>query len=356
MEKIYNILVINPGSTSTKVAYYKNETKVNEKELDHAVDELKKFKRPMDQLAMRTAALEEYMREIGLDPAELDIIASRGSLGQGLKAGGYAIDEALVHAHTTSKATHPALLGAVMANEIIKQYPHIKGYIYDAPGLNEGDPIASVTGLPEIADDNGGHTLNHHAVGRMVAAKLGKAYEDVNLIVLHMGGGTSCGAHSGGRIVDMAKNTFTSIRCGNIPSMPLVKLCYSGKYTLEEITKLLSSQSGLFGYLGTGDLREIDRRIEEGDKEAAFYLNAMAYQMAKDIGQQATVLKGKVDGIVLTAGMARSKRLTDLITERVSFIAPVFVVPGAYEMEALVQGALRIVRGEEAVNPYPVKA
>lgn len=355
MDKKYRILVINPGSTSTKVAYYENETLLNERELDHSVDELKKYERPLEQLPMRTKALNEYIADVGIDLDSLDLIASRGSLGQGLKAGGYAVDEVLLHAHMTSKATHPALLGALMANEIVKEHPHIHAYIYDAPGLNEGEPIATVTGLPDIADDNGGHTLNHHAVGRMAAAKLGKSYAEARLIVLHMGGGTSCGAHAGGRIIDMSKNPFTSIRCGNVPAVPLIKLCYSGKYTQQELTRRVSSQSGLFGYLGTGDLREIERRIDAGDTEAAFYLEAMAYQMAKDIGQQATVLSGKVDAIVLTAGMARSKKLTDMITERVKFIAPVMVFPGAFEMEALVQGVLRIERGEETVNQYPVK-
>lgn len=355
MEKEYSILVINPGSTSTKVAFYKNNVKVDETELDHSVTELKKFKRPMEQLEMRTAALREYLRTMDITPGDIDLIASRGSLGQQLKAGAYAVDEALVSAYVATKATHPAILGAVMANELKKENPDIRAYIYDAAGVNEGDPIACVTGLPEISDDNGGHTLNHHAVARMVAEGMGKSYQDINLIVLHMGGGTSCGAHSGGRIIDMSKGTFTTIRCGDVPSGPLIKLCYSGKYTYDEINRMVSSQSGLFGYLGTGDLREIDRRIEEGDTEAAFYLEAMAYQMAKEIGLEATVLKGRVDAIVLTAGMARSKRLTDLITERVSFIAPVVLMPGAYEMDALVSGVLRVVRGEETVNEYPAQ-
>lgn len=354
MDRVKKILVLNPGSTSTKVAYFENETMVNEKELDHSVEELKKFSRPIEQLPMRSKAVMEYLDEIGIKTSALDLIASRGSLGQRLQPGGYAIDEALIHAHSTSKATHPALLGALIANEIMKENPSIRGYIYDAPGVNEGDAIATVTGLPEISDDNGGHTLNHHAVGRMAAERLGKRYEDANLIVMHMGGGSSCGAHSGGRIIDMSKNAFTSIRSGNVPSNALVKLCYSGKYTEKELTRILSSQSGLFGYLGTGDLREIEKRIEAGDEKAKFYLDAMAYQMAKDIAGQAAVLKGKVDCIVLTAGMARCKTLTDAITERVSFIAPVMVIPGAYEMDALVKGVLRIVNGEEAAHEYPV--
>lgn len=354
MDKVCNILVINPGSTSTKVAYYRNENLVSEEELDHSVDELKKYERPVEQLDMRRNALSDYMQRAGIDPEKLDLIAARGSLGQGLKAGGYAVDAPLLHAHMITTATHPALLGAILANEIVKEHPHIRAYIYDAPGLNEGDPIATVTGLPEIIDDNGGHTLNHHAVGRMAAAKLGKQYKDSRLIVLHMGGGTSCGAHAGGRIIDMCKDPFTSIRAGNVPSIPLIKLCYSGKYTAYELTRMVSSRSGLFGYLGTGDLREVESRINAGDDKAAFYFDAMAYQMAKAIGQQAAVLKGDVDAIVLTAGMAHSKLLTDKIAERVSFIAPVMVFPGAYEMLALVQGVLRIERGEEAVNEYPV--
>lgn len=353
MEKTYKILVLNPGSTSTKAALFENESLVSEKELDHSVDELKKYSRPIEQLDMRFSALKEYLNELGISARDIDLIASRGSLGQKLRPGGYAVDEKLLAAHRSSTATHPALLGALMANELVKENPDIRAYIYDAPGVNEGDPIACVTGLPEIRDDNGGHTLNHHAVGRMAAEALGKRYEDARLIVLHMGGGTSCGAHLGGRIIDMAKNTFTSIRCGNVPSGELIKLCYSGKYTREELTRRFSSQSGLFGYLGTGDLREVERRIDSGDSEAAFYLEAMAYQMAKDIGQQATVLRGQVDAIVLTAGMARCKRLTDLITERVSFIAPVLLFPGAYETQALVNGVLRIERGEETVNEYP---
>lgn len=353
MEKGYKILVINPGSTSTKVAFYENEKLVDEKELDHGVEELKRFLCPQDQLPLRSAALKDYLHELELTPADLDLIAARGSLGQRLQAGGYAVDEALLAAHRNAKTTHPALLGALMAQELVAENPAIRAYIYDAPGVNEGDPIASVTGLTDIQDDNGGHTLNHHAVGRMAAKQLGKAYEDANLIVLHMGGGTSCGAHKGGRIIDMTKNAFTSIRSGNLPSTALIKLCYSGKYTQEELTRKVSSQSGLFGYLGTGDLREVERRIENGDEEAAFYLEAMAYQMAKDIAAEAAVLKGQVDAIVLTAGMARSKRLTDLIKERVSFLAPVMLMPGAYEMEALVQGVLRIVRGEEQIHPYP---
>ena len=355
MDKVYKILVINPGSTSTKVAYFENEAKVNERELDHDSEELKKYAKPLDQLGMRSAAVLEYLSDLGMGVEDLDLIASRGSLGQlGLKAGAYAVDEPLLKAYRASDGTHPAILGAVIANELVKANPKIRAYIYDAAGINEGGPMAAVTGLPEIEDDNGGHTLNQHAVGRMVAERFGLKYEEANLIVLHMGGGTSCGAHRGGRIVNLSKNTFTSIRCGNVPSIPLAKLCYSGKYTYEYLRKLMSSGSGLLGYLGTGDLREVDRRIDAGDEKAAFYLEAMAGQMAKEIGAQATVLDGRVDAIALTAGMARCKRLTDMIAAKVRFIAPVIVVPGAFEMEALALGILRVARGEEGVNAFPI--
>jgi butyrate kinase len=354
MDKIYKILVINPGSTSTKVAYYENEMQIDEKNLDVDREEIKSFKSIFDQYPMRRKAIEQYVADLGMTLGDIDIIASRGAGGGNQKAGAYMIDEAYVGHCYAFHIPHASSLGAVIALDIMKEY-NIPGFIYDADGTNEFNEYAVLSGMKEFPILPGSHTLNAKAAARKGAALLGGRYEDYNLIVCHMGGGVSTGCHDHGRLVDSTCDAFAPERSGAIPMMaaiPFTQGCFSGKYTLSQMIKMQFGEGGLVSYLGTSDLREVERRIAAGDAEAEFYYDGMIYGLAKDIAAMATVVNCKTDGIVLTGGMAYSKMLVRRLSPKVRLLAPVLVVPGSQEMEGLATGALRVIRGEEPYHRF----
>ncbi len=350
MGKVFKLFVINPGSTSTRVAYYENEKEIHSKKLNHPTEVIAQFKEINDQLEMRKAMVEDYIKEIGI--TELDAIASRGGGGRPLHCGGYGITPLMVEECKRAPWPHASNLGVMLSAELMKQFG-VKGYIYDAPLADDFSEYAKVSGLPELPTQRGaGHPLNEKAAGWTIARKLGGRYEDYNFIICHLGGGITVNAHEKGKITDSHINAFSPERAGALPMIGFTKMCFSGKWTLESCIKRQMGGGGLVAYLGTSDILEVDKRIENGDREAEFYFEAMIYQIAKDIGGMATVMNGNVDRVILTGEIAHSKRLTDSLTKRVNFIAPVEIVPGAVEMKALVEGVLRMLRNEEPIKDY----
>lgn len=353
MQKIFKLFVINPGSTSTRVAYYENEKEIYSKKLIHPTEVIAQFKEINDQLEMRKIMVNDYLEEIGI--TELDAIVSRGGGGRPLRCGGYGITALMVEECKRAPWPHASNLGVMISSELMQRFG-VPGYIYDAPLADDFSEYAKVSGLPELPTQRGaGHPLNEKAAGWTVSRKLGGRYEDYNFIICHLGGGITVNAHEKGKIIDSHINAFSPERAGALPMIGFTKMCFSGKWTLETCIKRQMGQGGLVAYLGTSDILEIEKRIEQGDKEAKFYFEAMVYQIAKDIGGIATVMNGDVDRVILTGEIAHSKRLTDGLTRRVNFIAPVEIVPGAVEMEALVAGVLRILKKEEALNDYDIE-
>lgn len=352
----YRILCINPGSTSTKIAVFENGEKKDEVNLEHSADEISKYSDIVSQLPMRRAAIEDYLSSHGWELNGFDAIAARGAPdGKHYHAGAYRIDADMVASCMNPKnAFHPMSLAPVIAYGWSKEYD-IPAYSYDVVYVDELCDTARVTGNTIITRNPSGHTLNTKAVARKVAADMGKSYEELNLIMCHLGGGCSVSMHSQGKIIDIVaggENTFSPSRMGRCSYKSLIKLCYSGKYTEKELTRLFANNSGIVAYLGTNDCREVERRIAGGDKEARLIYDAFAYNIAKDVGMMSVVTGGKVDAIVLTGGIAYSEMLTEMVKERVGFIAPVVVYPGAIEMEALAAGVTRVLDGSETAHSF----
>ncbi|MHC1719290.1 MAG: butyrate kinase [Clostridiaceae bacterium] len=355
MKDLYRILVINPGSTSTKISVFENDKEISTKNIEHSSEELAKYSTAVEQYEMRKEAILNYLKELGTGMQEMDAIAARG-IGRWGKysAGAYEINDLMEEDSLKDTGTHGMILSPILANRWAKEFG-IKAYVYDVVPVDELEEIARISGSPLIERIGASHTLNTKATARKVAGEMGRTYEDVTFIMCHMGGGIGANLHKNGRIIDVTSDdegTFSPERAGRVSTDALIKLCFSGKYTEKQARKLMKGSAGLVGYLGTNDCKEVERRIAAGDRKAELIYEAMAYQIAKDIGALATVVNGNVDRIVLTGGIAYSKMMTDMITERVSFIAPVVVVPGAMEMEALEQGVIRVLRGEEEAKKY----
>ena len=350
MEKVFKLFVINPGSTSTRVSYYENEREVCGTKLVHPSAEIAKYKTINDQLPMRREMVNQYIQETGI--RELDAIVSRGGGGRPIHCGGYAITPLMVEECSRAPWPHASNLGVMIAIGLMEKF-RVPGYIYDAPLADDFIDLAKVSGLPELPIQRGaGHPLNEKAAGWTVAGKLGGRYEDYNFIICHLGGGITVNAHAKGKIIDSHINAFSPERAGALPMVAFTQKCFSGEWDYNKAFKRQMGGGGLVAYLGTSDVQEVERRIDAGDAQADFYFDAMIYQIAKDIGGMATVMDGQVDRIILTGEIARSQRLTERLARRVQFIAPVETVPGAVEMQALVAGTLRMLRGEEAVRDY----
>lgn len=351
------ILVINPGSTSTKIAIFEDEKPLFIEVIRHNLEEIKKFKKIFDQYEFRKGAVLDFLNSKKIDPKTLTCVVGRGGLIKPLKSGTYIINEKMIEdLREAKRGEHASNLGAIIAYEIAKPL-HIPAFIVDPVVVDEMEDIARISGLNGIERKSIFHALNQKAVARRVAKDLGKKYEEVNLIVAHLGGGISIGAHKKGRVVDVnnalnGDGPFAPERAGGLPTQDLVELCFSGKYTYEDMKKKLAGEGGLVSHLGTNDAREVERRIEQGDSYAKLVYEAMAYQVSKTIGEMAAVLKGEIDAIVLTGGIAYSDMLTNLIKERVSFLGKVLIYPGEDEMEALCLGALRVLRKEEEPKIY----
>lgn len=350
MEKVYRLFVINPGSTSTRVAYYENDREVLGTKLVHPSQEIAKYRTINDQLPMRRQMVLDYMEEAGIH--ELDAIVSRGGGGRPIHCGGYAITPLMAEECSRAPWPHASNLGVMISIDLMERF-HVPGFIYDAPLADDFIDLAKISGLPELPIQRGaGHPLNEKAAGYRVAEKLGGKYADYNFIICHLGGGITVNAHAKGKIIDSHINAFSPERAGALPMVAFTKKCFSGDWDYDTAFKRQMGGGGLVAYLGTSDVQEVERRIDAGDKDADFYFDAMIYQIAKDIGGMATVMNGQVDRVILTGEIARSQRLVERLCRRVEFIAPVEVVPGAVEMDALVAGALRMLRGQEEIRDY----
>ena len=350
------ILAINPGATSTKFAVYDDETVLVKKMVEHQGDELKHFVHVFDQHTYRTELICRELSDAGIKLESLNAVVGRGGLLKPVIGGTYRVNEIMVkEMEQAPQGEHASNLGAVIAYELAGKL-NIPAFIVDPVAVDELEPIARISGSPLLERVSMTHALNMKAVSRKIAKEMGKKYEELSLIVAHLGTGVSLSAHLGGRMIDMVdgkeEGPFAPDRCGSLPCSQLVRLCYSGQYTEQEMRKALFGSGGLYAYLGTKDIRQVKKMAEEGNEKAALLLDALAYQIAKAIGSLSTVLKGKVDRIILTGGMAYAAYFTDAIIERVQFIAPVVIVPGEEELESLVAGALRVLRGEEEPHIY----
>jgi len=355
---VYRILVINPGSTSTKLAIFEDEKEVLRETIRHSSDELAPFQRITDQYEFRKRVILEFVQKAGYDIKSFDAIVGRGGLVRPIPSGTYEVDELMLQELREGRyGEHASNLGALIANELAKE-AGVKAYIVDPVVVDEMMEMARYSGHPDFIRKSIFHALNQKAMARRVAKELGKRYEEVNVIVAHMGGGISIGAHRKGRVVDVnnaldGDGPFTPERSGTLPMTQLIDLCYSGEYTLDDVKKLIKGRGGLVAYLGTNDAREVQDRVREGDEYATLVYRAMAHQIGKWIGKMAAALDFDVDAIVLTGGLAYDDEfLVPWIKEMVSFIAPVYVYPGGDEERALAEGVLRVLRGEEKAKRY----
>lgn len=351
----YKILAINPGSTSTKIAVYHNEDEQFVENMEHSNEELSRCKTLKDQFLMRKALLLHSLETHGYRPEELSAVVGRGGMLPPVNAGGYLVNEAMKRRIIQGPiVSHASNLGALLAAAIAEPVG-IPAYIYDAVSSDELKPVAKITGIPEIERQSFCHVLNSKAMARKAAKMAGKKYAEMNFIVAHLGGGISVSAHERGKIVDVITDDagpFSPERAGSVPLLYIVDMCYSGEYNKREILSKLRGMGGLKAYLGTHNCKEIEAMIAGGDEQARMLYEAEAYQISKGIGELTPTVDGGVDNIILTGGVAYSKMLTDMITARVERIAPVIVLPGENELESLTLGALRILRGEEAVSEF----
>ena len=351
-----NVLAINPGSTSTKLAVFEDETPRLVRTLRHSVEELSAFPQATDQFEFRK---DLVLRELEADgiPLQFDAVIGRGGLFKPIPGGVYAVNEQMLHDARHTSRPHACNLGCLIAADIASRIPGCRAFIADPGVTDELDEVARITGSPLMPRITIWHALNQRAIARRYAREKGTHYEDLNLIICHLGGGISIGTHLRGRCIDVnnaldGEGPFSPERAGTLPAGPLIDLCYSGRFTREELKKRISGRAGLAAHLGTTDVPAIVARIAEGDQHAELVLDAMVYQTAKSIGAAATVLCGRVDAILLTGGIAHSDYVVSRLTERVSFLAPVHVYPGEDELEALAQNALGALRGELEVQKY----
>lgn len=350
------ILVINPGSTSTKIAVYENETPLFVSNIRHTVEELSQFSQVIDQFEFRKSLVLKEL-ESNKIPFAFDAIIGRGGLIKPIPGGVYEVNEAMKQDARHAMRTHACNLGGLIADELAASLPGCRAFIADPGVVDERDEVAFITGSPLMPKITIWHALNQKAIARRFAKELGTSYDKLDLIVCHLGGGISVAAHHQGRAID-ANNAldgdgpFSPERAGTLPAGQLIDLCFSGQHTKDELKKRISGRAGLAAHLGTTDIPSIVKSIEEGDRKAELVLDAMIYNVAKAIGGAATVLYGHVDAILLTGGIAYSDYVISRLKERISFLAPVYVYPGENEMESLAFNAMGALKGELPVQIY----
>jgi butyrate kinase len=357
-EKEYRILTINPASSYTRIGIFDNEVSLYEKTIPHDPDQPGDLFSITDQYKFRTDAILETLDMEGINISKIKAVCARGGLLRPIEGGTYIVNEPMLRDLRSGYAgQHSSNLGGIIASEISTGL-NIPAFIVDPVVVDELEPIARISGFPLIDRKSIFHALNQKAVARKVAKELGKSYEQVNLIITHMGGGTTVGVHKHGRVVDVnnglnGDGPFSPERPGTVPAGDLINFCFSGEYSRDEILKMFVEQGGLMGYLGTKDALKVENMVKNGDEKAKLIYDSMAYQTAKEIGSASAVLAGKVDAIVLTGDLAYGSGLVKSITERINWIADVIVYPGENELQALAEGALRVLRGEEEAKTYP---
>lgn len=352
MEKL---LILNPGSTSTKIAVYEDEKALFVESISHSSEEIAKYDNVADQYEFREKLILDTIEAHGVSVNDLTCIVSRGGVLPPVHSGAYRVNDDMVWQLRYAPVNeHASNLGAIIAYEIGKRQG-IPAFIYDAVGVDELIPLTQVTGFPEIKRHGLGHNLNTRAAAIRYAKENGRPYTESTIIVCHLGGGISVNLHHNGRIIDMVNDevsTFSPERAGLIPNLQLLEMATSGEYDKKTLTKRIKSKGGLMAYFGVNDSRKVEAMVEAGDEKAKLVYEAMALNTAKNIAEVSVVVNGKVDAIVLTGGIAYSKMFTKMISDRVSFIAPVTIYPGENEMESLALGGLRVMRGEETARDY----
>lgn len=353
------VIAINPGSTSTKIAVYENETPVLIKNITHSPEELAPFEKIADQFEFRKNIICKVLKEAEIRLDLVRAIVGRGGLVKPIESGVYLVNERMKEDLINSPlgVEHASNLGGLIAEDMAQGLPDAKAYIANPVVVDELDAIARYSGHPLLPRISIFHALNQKAVARQHARSLMKKYEDLNLIVVHLGGGITVGAHKKGRVVDVNQGLdgdgpFSPERTGSLPVGPLIRMCFSGKYSESEVLKMNKGAGGLVAYLGTNSAYEVEQRAKQGDEEAKNIFAAMAYQVAKEIGAMFAVLSGDVDGILITGGVAHSKWFVNEISQRVHKMAPVHIYPGEDEMRALAFNGLRVIRGETVAKEY----
>lgn len=356
MSKKFKVLALNPGSTSTKIALYEEDSCLFEEVIRHSKEDLAPFVTIYDQYEYRRDMVERALQKHGYEVADLDAVVGRGGALKSIPGGTYAVNDLMLDDLRHQVQTqHASNLGGLIARGLAD--PHaLPSYIVDPVCVDEMQPLARISGWPEMPRRSIFHALNLKATARRAAKDLNKALEETTLVMGHLGGGISFAVQQNGRMIDvqnpMDGGAFSPERSGFLPLSPLVELCYSGKYSFDEVMKKMIGKGGLSAHLGTVDAREVEAMIEAGDEKAVLVYEAMAYQIAKEIGAMATVVGGKFDAIVLTGGLAYSKKLIEMIRARVQFMGKFMVYPGEDELIALAEGALRVLRGEETEKTY----
>lgn len=350
------ILVINPGSTSTKIAVYNDTTPVLVKTIRHQANDLKQYAKATDQFEFRKQLVIDELKSNNI-PFQFDAVIGRGGLTKPLCGGVYEVNEAMMNDTRNADHQHACDLGCIIAHEIAKEIDGCRSFIADPGVTDELNDYARVCGSPHMKRIAIWHALNQRAMARRFAREHDTTYEALNLIICHLGGGISVAAHEHGKAVDVnnaldGEGPFSPERAGSLPAGDLIHLCFSGKFTEDELIKSLAGQAGLTALLGTNDMLEVEHRIDAGDEKAKFYVDAMAYHIAKCITAQAAVLSGKIDDIIITGGMARWGYLVERIMERVSWLAPTHVYPGEDELEALALNAKAVIEGEIVPQTY----
>ncbi len=353
----YKILVINPGGTSTKVSLFEDEQEIKSDNIRHSKDDLKNFEKVIDQFEYRSKLVKELLSSWDHTPSDLSAVVGRGGPFKPLKSGTYLVDNNVLDDVLNGRvqAEHPSNLGVLIANEISKS-ADINAYFVDPVSVDELLPHLRITGLPDIERNSLFHALNMKAIARKAAADLNKPYDSCTMIIVHMGSGISVGVQKNGVMIDvnnaLEHGPFAPQRAGGLPAMSLARLCYSQKYSLPQLKKILTSESGVYGYLKTDDMKSVIEKSKSGDEKSKLVYDAMVYQICQEIGGRATTVSGKVDIIAITGGIAHSNIIIDDIRSFVDWIAPVKAYPGEDEMSALALGALRILNKTELPMSY----
>ena len=353
----YKLLIINPGSTSTKIGVYEDEKEVFVETLRHSSDEIAKYSSIFEQKEFRKEVIMNVLKENNFDVNTLDAVVGRGGMLKPMAGGTYEVNDELINDLKAGvQGQHASNLGGILANEIAKEVGG-RAFIVDPVVVDELENVARISGVPELPRKSKFHALNQKAVAKRFGKESKRGYENLNLIVVHMGGGVSVGAHQNGRVIDVnnaldGDGAFSPERAGSVPVGDLIKMCFSGEYTQAEVYSKIVGKGGYVAYLNTNDARDVLREKQEGNEFAELIYNAFIYQVSKSIGEMATVLKGKVDSIILTGGIAYSPIVVADIKERVEWIGNVTVYPGEDELLALAQGAIRVLSGEEEAKIY----
>ncbi|MCD4772885.1 MAG: butyrate kinase [Bacteroidales bacterium] len=356
--EINRILVINPGSTSTKIAVFQNKEPIFIKNIKHSAKDLAKFEKISDQFQFRKKIIINELNIAGVSEDNVRAVVGRGGLLKPIESGTYLVNKRMIHDLKNSPiGEHASNLGGLIADDIAKSLPNAKAYISNPVVVDELCDLARISGHPLFQRKSIFHALNQKAVAQQHAKSIMKKYEDLNLIVVHLGGGITVGAHKKGQVIDVnqgldGEGPFSPERSGTLPVGDLVKMCFSGEYTEKEIKKMITGKGGLVAYVGTNNAYEVEQRIEKGDKEAKLYYEAMAFQVSKSIGAAVAVLKGDIDGILITGGIAHDKWFVNKMIERIYKFGPVHVYPGEDEMKALAMNAYMVLTGEIQAKVY----